>query len=202
MTIKTLLKNMNSKEMSNVKTFNDVKIKETVNEATEIQKVLTPRTLDTKVSALLMERLGDEYLAHYFYRAAADWCQNAAYFKAAAFFQKESENELAHAKILRDYLDGWNVMPQIPEREHVHNFSNLVDIINKAYTIELNLFDMYMANSREIFTMDIATFDFLQELREGQTESVAEYSDLLNALLLINPSNKFEVLYFENQYFS
>jgi hypothetical protein len=32
-------------------------------------------------------------------------------------------------------------------------------------------------------------------------KSKAEYADLLNAAQLINVSNNFEVLYFENQYF-
>jgi ferritin len=203
MTIKTLLKNMNSKDMSNVKTFNDLRSKEVImSEAAEAMSIINPRSLDPKVVSMLTERLGDEYGAHYFYRSASDWCKNVAFFKAAAYFQAEADSELAHAKMIRDYLTDWNVMPQIPEREHVHNFSNLVDIINQAYTLELNLFDNYVSNSREIFISDLATFDFLQELRNIQTKSVAEYSDLLNALNLININNKFEVLYFENQYFA
>jgi hypothetical protein len=34
-----------------------------------------------------------------------------------------------------------------------------------------------------------------------QNDEVSEYSDLLNALQLVNPDNKFELLYFENTYF-
>jgi ferritin len=185
--------------MSNIKTFKDVR---QLSEGVDQTTIITPRGLDSTVYTKLNERLGDEYGAHYFYRAASDWCKNMSYFKAAAYFQAEAESELSHAKMLRDYMTMWNIMPQIPERAHNHEFSNLVDIINKAYTLELNLFDNYVKDSQAVFAKDLATFDFLQGLRDIQTQSVGEYSDLLNALMLINVSNKFEVLYFENQYFS
>jgi hypothetical protein len=35
----------------------------------------------------------------------------------------------------------------------------------------------------------------------GQNQSVIEYSDLLNAAMLVNVENNFEVLYFEQTYF-
>jgi ferritin len=185
--------------MSNIKTFKDLKESDApVHKST----IAVPRPLDGNIVSLLTERLGDEYGAHYFYRAASDWCKNMAYFKAADYFQAEATSELEHAKMLRDYLTDWNIYPSIPESEHNYNFSSLVDIINHAYQLELNLFDKYMENSQEIFTKHLATFDFLKQLRDIQTQSVAEYSDLLNALNLINVTNKFEVLYFENQYFS
>ena len=59
---------------------------------------------------------------------------------------------------------------------------------------------MYIKNSQELFTTDLATFDFLQEFRQGQTESVAEYSDLLNALQLIDIDKRLDLLHFEELY--
>ena len=67
--------------------------------------------------------------------------------------------------------------------------------------MEYDLFLAYNSNSSEIFNTCLATFDFLQELRIGQRQSVAEYSDLLNAAQLVNVSNNFEVLYYEGKYF-
>jgi ferritin len=64
------------------------------------------------------------------------------------------------------------------------------------------LFEAYNKDSQDLFSSDIATFDFLTDLREGQTESVIEYSDLLNAAMLVNVENNFEVLYFEQTYFN
>lgn len=163
--------------------------------------ILLPATLDPEVVTRLNQRLGDEYTAHYFYRNASNWCTDKAYNKAAAFFAQEAANELTHAEMLQAYMVGWNVMPTIPPISMDNEFENLIDIVNKAYELEFNLLISYNRDSAAIFPGDISTFDFLQELRKGQTASVAEYADLLNAAQLINVSNNFEVLYFEQTYF-
>lgn len=160
-----------------------------------------PATLDPEVVTRLTQRLGDEYTAHYFYRNASNWCADKAYKKAAAFFAQEAANELTHAEMLQAYMVGWNVLPAIPPVTTSSEFENLIDIVNKAYDLEFGLLINYNRDSAAIFPGDISTFDFLQELRKGQTASVAEYADLLNAAQLINVSNNFEVLYFEQTYF-
>ena len=160
-----------------------------------------PNTLSQDIVKLLIERIGDEYTAHYFYRNAANWCEDKAYLKAAAFFKAEAAAELEHAEKIQKYLTDWNVMPIIPPVKLVPTFSNLIDIVNKAYNLEFNLFLKYNENSISVMSVDLATFDFLQDLRKIQTTSVAEYATLLNAAQLINVSNNFEVLYFEQTYF-
>ena len=165
------------------------------------QAIRTPMTLTPEVIKMLIERIGDEYTAHYFYRNAANWCKEKAYFRAAAFFDGEASNELEHAKLVQNYLVDWNALPIIPPVKMFPQFSNLIDIVNKAYDLEYGLYVKYNENSAAVFPADLATFDFLQELRIGQRKSVAEYSDLLNAAQLVNVSNNFEVLYFEQTYF-
>ena len=163
--------------------------------------IKTPKTLaDTSVK-ILTDRLGDEYTAHYFYRNATNWCAGIGYLKAAAFFAQEAENELEHAKGLQKYLVDWNVMPLLPTIKPNVTFSDLIDIINKAYALEYALFESYNRDSKQLFDTDLTTFDFLTTYRTGQTESVIEYSDLLNAAELVNIDNKFEILYFEQTYF-
>jgi hypothetical protein len=44
-------------------------------------------------------------------------------------------------------------------------------------------------------------FNTQTEFRSVQNDAVIEYSDLLNAAMLVNTENKFEVLYFEQTYF-
>ena len=163
--------------------------------------IKTPKTLaDTSVK-ILTDRLGDEYTAHYFYRNATNWCAGIGYLKAAAFFAQEAENELDHAKGLQKYLVDWNVMPLLPSIKPNIAFSDLIDIVNKAYALEYALFESYNRDSKQLFDTDLTTFDFLTTYRTGQTESVIEYSDLLNAAELVNTDNKFEILYFEQTYF-
>lgn len=160
-----------------------------------------PKTLNTDVVNILNKRIGDEYTAHYFYRSASNWCANKSYKKAANFFADEADNELIHAKGLQKYLTDWDCIPTIPSVITHVQFNNLPEIVVGAYDMEYDLFQQYVNDSKALFNVDLATFDFLQEYRKIQTESVAEYADLLNALQLINLENNFDILYFEQTYF-
>ncbi len=92
-------------------------------------------------------------------------------------------------------------MPLLPSIKPNITFTDLIDIINKAYALEYALFEAYMRDSKELFVSDLNTFDFLTSYRTGQSQSVIEYSDLLNAAELVDTNNKFEILYFEQTYF-
>ena len=152
-------------------------------------------------SNVITDRIKDEYIAHYYYRAAANWCQDMNYKKAAAFFNAEADDELVHAKGIQDYMTGFNIIPEIPQAPTKHTFDNLMDIIVGAYKIELALMKEYNKDSQELFSSDITTFDFLKEYREFQKDAVVEYNDLINAGELIDKTDKFQVLYFEQTYF-
>ncbi len=160
-----------------------------------------PKTVAPEVETMLNARLGDEYTAYFFYRNAANWCKNANYKKAAAFFNAEAEGELGHAQGIQDYLTQWNLIPAIPQVPTALNFGGLVEIINKAYDLEYNLLLKYSEDQKMLLDKDPATFNFIQKYVDIQNGEVEEYSDYLNALELVNPNNKFEVLYFEQTYF-
>jgi hypothetical protein len=98
-------------------------------------------------------------------------------------------------------MDDWNVKPVIEKTETNFEFENLVDIINNAYQMKLGLLKAYNQSSSQMFISDLTTFDFLKEFRELQKSAVIEYSDLLNALLLVDYNDKFQILYFEQTYF-
>jgi len=117
--------------------------------------------LDSKTIQILTDRIKDEYIAHYYYRAAANWCQDMNYKKDAEFFKNEADDELTHAKGIQEYMVDFNIIPEIPQAPTSHSFDSLVDIIYGAYKIELALMKEYNKNSQELFTSDITTFDFL-----------------------------------------
>lgn len=171
-----------------------------INKATQ-SSIKNPKTLADATVSRLTERLKDEYTAHYFYRNATNWCAGEGYLKAAKFFEEESETELEHAKGIQKYLVDWNVYPTLSSIKPTIQFNNLIDVVNKAYAIEYGLFEAYNKDSAELFNSDLATFDFLTEYRKIQTNSVIEYSDLLNAAQLVNVENNFEILYYEQTYF-
>jgi len=163
--------------------------------------VRIPETLPVEVVNLLDTRIGDEYTAHFYYRNAANWCKGVNYNKAAAFFEGEAAAELEHALGLQNYLTQWNIMPQIPPFPTTRNFANLVDVVNGAYDMELGLYKKYSADQGAMLPIHVGTFNFLQQYVGYQDAEVAEYSDLLNALQLINVENKLDVLMFEEKYF-
>jgi ferritin len=186
----------NIKKMDSSKeTKEETKPTETKTNGIELYK------LDSKTVQILTDRIKDEYIAHYYYRAAANWCQDMNYKKAAEFFKNEAEDELTHAQDIQEYMVDFNIIPEIPQAPTSHSFDSLVDIIYGAYKIELALMKEYNKNSQELFTSDITTFDFLKKYRKFQKSAVVEYNDLINAIDLIDKTDKFQVLYFEQTYF-
>ena len=185
-----------------MKSFTDIKTKKAINENVDLtSNVNRPKTLPINISEILNERLGDEYTAYYFYRNAANWCKNYNYKKAAAFFESEASAELTHAGKIQDFLTSWNLIPMIPNAPTQVSFDSLVDIINKAYTLEYNLLLKYSQDQKDFFDLHPASFNFIQEYVNIQNGEVNEYSDYLNALELIDITNHLDILYFENQYF-
>jgi ferritin len=162
-----------------------------------------PEKLSQPVINLLLPRLQDEFNAAYFYRSASNWCKNVGYFKAAAFFSKESEDEFGHAKKIEDYLVDWNVTPALPTiPKPTLDFASIEQVIIMAYEMEYELYENYEDTSMKIFkTGDLCVFDFLQQYRTGQKDAVAEYSDKLNMLEGTNTSSKFEMLMLEENLF-
>jgi ferritin len=157
--------------------------------------------LSSKTIKILTDRIKDEYTAHYFYRAATNWCRDKNYKKAAEFFSNEADDELTHAKKIQEYMTDFNIIPQIPQAPIDHKFDGLIEIIHGAYKMELGLMKAYNKDSQELFSEDITTFDFLTEFREIQKGAVVEYNDLINGSQLVDTKDKFQVLYFEQTYF-
>lgn len=157
--------------------------------------------LSEKTIKILTEKIKAEYTAHYYYRAANNWCNDMNYKKAAAFFEKEAVSELEHAEKIQKYMTDFNIIPQIPQAEIKHTFNGLIDIINGAYKMELDLMMEYNKDSQDVFSDDITTFDFLTKFRKIQKEAVVEYNDLINGYNLIDKNDKFQILYFEQTYF-
>jgi ferritin len=163
---------------------------------------MKPHSLDKGVVDLLAPRHLDEMDAFYFYRAASNWCQGVGYFKAAAFFAAESQDELEHAGKIEKYLVDWNItvpLPSVPKPQV--DFSGLLEVLEEAYKIEYDLYEAYEETSKKLFNMDLCTFDFLQQFRLIQTKSVAEYSDKLNLLEDVDGNDKFKLLLLEEKLF-
>jgi len=162
---------------------------------------MSPRTLDPTIVAGLEARLKDEYTAHLIYKNAANWCKNVNYKHAAAFFEAEAADELTHAQKLQDYLTQWNVLPQIPVCAVPNTLTSLVDCINVSYEFEYALLKSYSDLQNAMDGPHPATFNFIQQFVDIQNESVGVFSDLLNGLMLVDVTNRLDLLVFEGEYF-
>jgi len=159
-------------------------------------------TLPAEVATLLNQLIPFEYSAMYLYQNATNWCKNNGFKIAAAYFEKESLSEIEHAKKLQDFLIKWNVMPELPPIQKPVSFTGLFDIIQKAYKIEHDLYEKHEDVSNKILKMgDTCVFDFLMFFRQVQTESVAEYSDMINILQGVDTNDKFKLLMLEENLF-
>lgn len=164
--------------------------------------IKVPIKLRPEIISELNSRLADEYHAYFFYVNAADWCRDENFDKAADFFEGEANKELEHAKKMRDFLVGWNIKPIIKQVPTDYQYRDLLQIIEEAYDMEYDLLQKYNISSGKVMGLgDFATFDFLGYFRQTKIEEVKEYADFINALQLINISNKLDVLYFEKEYF-
>jgi ferritin len=162
---------------------------------------MTPVKLPSEIADMLNEKINDEYQAHYFYRQAANYCENVGYLKAAEYFKGEAEDELLHSQMLQKYIVDWNVQPKLQNIKSPESVDGLVDIIEKAYKMEYALYEEYEEISGKIFPKDICTFDFLQHFRTTQRLAVAEYSTFLNQLETIDKKDKNWVYEFEKKAF-
>lgn len=152
---------------------------------------MNPVVLPQEIVTRFESRLLDEYTAHYFYKNAANYCENVGYSQAASYFEDEAEHELVHAKGLQKFLTDWNVQPKLPALTSPVDFTGIVDIIDKSYEIEYNLLEDY--NDDTLFTLEkrhLASFNFLSKYVDIQNESVAQYATLKNKLELIDKENK------------
>jgi ferritin len=147
---------------------------------------------------VMLKRLQNEYEASQFYRNAANWCANAGYMKAAAYFANEAISEQKHAIKLQSFLNDWGCRFTIPSISTAFMCTSLPEIVRKAYEgFEVPLYKAYNDDAGRAFDIDKSAFTLLLEFVEKQRDSVAEYRTLIDKLMLIDESNKLDVYLYE-----
>jgi len=163
---------------------------------------MKPAILNSKITKLINDRLVDEYTAFYAYQAMSNWAKGNGYEKAGKFFQGESDDELVHARKLQQYLVDWNVTPDLPAiTKPKTEFKSLIDAIETAYGLELDLLEKYQETTADVMAMDTAVYEFLSQFLAIQTESVTGYSDMLNLCDGAKTDDKFQTLLIEDKLF-
>jgi ferritin len=138
---------------------------------------------------IFLDRLTNELTAFHFYRNASNYCANVGYVEFAEFFKSESKDEIKHATMIQDFLNDWGVVYQVPDITSDDTFEGLVDVITKAYQIEVALYKAYNSDATKAIS-DISAYSKILEMVEIQRSSVAEYRTLIDQLSLIDSSDK------------
>jgi len=162
---------------------------------------MKPTALNAQIAKLINDRLTDEYFAHYSYQAISNYCYSVGFMKAGEYFKKESDDELVHARKLQEFLFGWNVIPDLPViAKPKLEFKTLLEVIELAYKLEIDLYNAYNDICETIEEADSAVYQFLTFFLNVQTESVAAYSDMINLCEGV-PSDKLNMLLLEKKLF-
>lgn len=155
------------------------------------------RKLEGVAVDAVTNRIANELGARFFYEAAVAFCLANGFDFAAAYFEKEANEENAHylkwVKFLSDY--GETVM--FPTIAAPPSFSSLPDILEKAYTMEDDLMELYEDDATNVFPVCKVTFGIIQEYIAIQNTSVIEYASLLNKLSNYGD----DIALFENEVF-
>ncbi|NBO23385.1 hypothetical protein EBU94_08635 [bacterium] len=151
--------------------------------------------LDPQALSVLNAAIQEERKAELFYTAARDFTKNVGFFNSADFFANESEDEKAHAKKIRDFITDWNDIPQNMKLPEFGTFESLKDVFESAYEMEYGLCELYKGWAIQMFAVDQNVYKFLQHFIKIQNKAVAEYSDFMNQLVMIN--TPFEELWFD-----
>lgn len=138
--------------------------------------------LNQKAIDILVLRSSDELTARYFYEVAVSWCRLNGYDMAAEFFAKEALSEGEHFKRITDFLSDWNIQVPFPAiaAPAVTEFTDLLDLLSKAYQMEYDLLKAYEKDGISIFPDCQSTYKLIQEFLQIQNDSVIEYATLIN----------------------
>jgi ferritin len=151
--------------------------------------------LKPKSKQHLEASIKDELLASHSYKNIAAQMQQAGFFGAQAFFEKEADAEIKHYMELRDFVNDMGDVMGMPALEAVDKtISSLQDALMEAYDMEKYLLENYQTRAAECMKDgDVASFSLFSKFVDKQVHSVGEFGDLI-ARLYKSPK---EVLQFD-----
>jgi ferritin len=148
------------------------------------------KKLSKSALKMLSERHKDEYTAHYTYRYRSQCLKGKGFLIAAAYYEKEAQDELSHAKMLEDYAAQWNVELMFMGIDEPSEVDKLDEIIIDSYRLEYDLLGAYKSTAMQCFEDgELEHFNFLQQFVNIQNKSVGEYADKINMLNLFDNSD-------------
>ncbi len=153
--------------------------------------------LDTNVGNILNQHINKEFYSAYLYLTFADFYEEQGPKGFANWYVIQSQEELAHARILRRYLldNDWTPTMEAIAKPDL-TFSKVVEPIKAAYEHE----QFITASINECYAVaqkvnDFRTMQLLDWYVKEQGEEEANAADLLKAVELFggDPKNLFDL---------
>ena len=153
--------------------------------------------LDTNVGNILTQQINKEFYSAYLYLTFADFYEEQGLKGFANWYVIQSQEELAHARILRRYLldNDWTPTMEAIAKPDL-TFSKVVEPIKAAYEHE----QFITASINECYAVaqkanDFRTMQLLDWYVKEQGEEEANASDLLKAVELFggDPKNLYDL---------
>ncbi len=153
--------------------------------------------LDTNVGNILTQQINKEFYSAYLYLTFADFYEEQGLKGFANWYVIQSQEELAHARILRRYLldNDWTPTMEAIAKPDL-TFSKVVEPIKAAYEHE----QFITASINECYAVaqkvnDFRTMQLLDWYVKEQGEEEANAADLLKAVELFggDPKNLFDL---------
>lgn len=153
--------------------------------------------LDTSVGNILTQQINKEFYSAYLYLTFADFYEEQGLKGFANWYVIQSQEELAHARILRRYLldNDWTPTMEAIAKPDL-TFSKVVEPIKAAYEHE----QFITASINECYAVaqkvnDFRTMQLLDWYVKEQGEEEANAADLLKAVELFggDPKNLFDL---------
>ena len=153
--------------------------------------------LDTNVGNILTQQINKEFYSAYLYLTFADFYEEQGLKGFANWYVIQSQEELAHARILRRYLldNDWTPTMEAIAKPDL-TFSKVVEPIKAAYEHE----QFITASINECYAVaqkanDFRTMQLLDWYVKEQGEEEANASDLLKAVEIFGgePKNLYDL---------
>lgn len=146
----------------------------------EQQTKLINSQIETELGKLVAIELTASHIYHYI----SMWCDNAGYFGAKKWYQKQSEEEKEHAQKVMNYISDRNgcvIMPTLPNI--IADFKTLRDVLERTLVEEIKVETAW----KEFACLcmedkDLTSFTFAQWYLNEQIAEISKVNDYIATL--------------------
>ena len=145
-------------------------------------------TYSQALQQLIVDQIQLEFQASHIYKGFGNFLKHPqmAYPGFSKFFLNESEEELKHAQAFIDYHQKRGFFTTPPAIAAIDNKVSPVDAIKRALTVEQQVLDNLNKISK---IADPQTQTFIEDYLTIQTDSIAEYTEMLTKVLRVENDN-------------